>query len=467
MHVRKHAVLLSAALLVSGPGFLAGVVGAEAQAPEVDIRRSLTVRAVEAVMPSVVNIRTESYVEVRDPYDEMFQQYFGVRRQPQLQQQQSLGSGVIIDEDGYLLTNLHVVRRASRVQVKLSQEAGGGVYDVQPVFFAREEKDVALLKIIPKKKGEKFKAVRLAKDDDEFLGETVIAMGNPLGLEGSVSEGILSSKRRAAPRENEPLNIANWLQTDASINPGNSGGPLVNIRGELIGLNVAIIQQAQGIGFAIPIKEVRSALTELFTPETVASNPRWFGAHVSGGGSRLVVTSVDTKSPAEKAGLKGGDIIVALDGKKPQNFMEFSKWMRDSDKSDFAIGIDRGGTLQTINVKLVRFTDLLKQKLGMDLQEITPALAQTFSAPALRITPETGLAVTRVEHGGPADSAGLRTSQIVVQVDGQNVNSMFRLFELIALRNSGDEIQLLVLVPQIRGNDILGYREGVATLKLR
>ena len=439
----------------------------EVQGPEVDIRRNATVRAIEEVMPSVVNIRTESYVEVQDPFQEFFQQFYGVRRQPQFQQQQSLGSGVIIDEEGYLLTDLHVVKRASRVQVKLSQEAGGEVYHVQPVFFAREEKDIALLKIIPKKKGEKFKAVKMAKDDDEYLGESVIALGNPLGLEGSVSQGILSSKSRAVPRENQPLDIPNWLQTDASINPGNSGGPLVNIRGELIGLNVAIIQQAQGIGFAIPIKEVRAALTELFTPETFASNPRWFGARISGGGTRLVITNIDASSPAEKAGLKRGDIIVGVDGKKPQNFMELAKSMRDTATSDFVIDVDRGGERRDIKVKLVRFGDLLRQKLGMDLQEFTPELAQNFSTPTLRVTPETGLAVARVEHGGPAEKAGLRASQIVAQVDGQPVNSLYRIFELIALRDSGEEVQLLVLVPQIRGNEILGYRQGKTTLTLR
>src|SRR5436190_9072455 len=343
MRSRKQVLSIVSGLLLGTCIVANAAPPTEAQGPEPDSRRNATVRAIEEVMPSVVNIRTESYVEVQDPFQEFFQQFYGVRRQPQFQQQQSLGSGVIIDEEGYLLTDLHVVKRASRVQVKLSQEAGGQVYDVQPVFFAREEKDVALLKIIPKKKGEKFKAVKMAKDEDEYLGESVIALGNPLGLEGSVSQGILSSKSRAVPRENQPLDIPNWLQTDASINPGNSGGPLVNIRGELIGLNVAIIQQAQGIGFAIPIKEVRAALTELFTPETFASNPRWFGARISAGGTRLIVTNIDATSPADKAGVKRGDIIVGVDGRKPQNFMEFSKWMRDATKSDFVINIDRGG----------------------------------------------------------------------------------------------------------------------------
>lgn len=460
----QNQLLIALFLGTSLSGSWAAQEGAT-PAESADIRRTPTVVAVEQVMPSVVNIRTESYVEVSDRYNSGFFSFYGP---PRLEAQQALGSGVIIDEDGYLLTNLHVVRRASRIQVKLSQEAGGEVYDVQPVFFAREEKDIALLKIIPKKKGEKFKAVKLAKDDDELLGETVIAMGNPFGLEGSVSQGILSSKQRGTGKEGEPLGIANWLQTDASINPGNSGGPLINVRGELIGLNVAIYQEAQGspIGFAIPIKQVRSALTELFRPETLASNPRWFGAHISSGGTRLVVVSTDTGSPADKAGLKRGDIILSLDGKKPQNFMELSKWMRDSDKTNFTLSVDRGGEKQNINVKLIRFGDLLRQKLGMDLQEFTPELAQSFSSQTLRITQDTGLAVARVEHGGPADKAGLRTSQIVVQVDGQPVNSLFRMFELIAQRNTGDEIQLLVLVPQMTGNDILGYRQAVTTLKI-
>lgn len=465
--MQKQVVSVVTGLFLGTSVLNSPAVPEEAKLPEpTDIRRDATVRAVQEVMPSVVNIRTESYVEVSDRYNTGFFSFYGP---PRLQAQQSLGSGVIIDEDGYLLTNLHVVRRASRVQVKLSQDAGGEVYDVQPVFFAREEKDVALLKIIPKKKGEKFKAIKLAKDDDEFLGETVIAMGNPFGLEGSVSQGILSAKRRAAPKEGEPLGLANWLQTDASINPGNSGGPLINIRGELIGLNVAIYQEAQGspIGFAIPIKEVRTALTELFTAETLASNPRWFGARISGGGTRLVVSNIDPSSPAEKAGIKRGDIILTLDGNKPQNFMEFSKWMRDSAKSDFTIAVDRGGQRQEINVHLVRFTDLLHQKLGMDVQEFTDELAQSFSTRTLRITQDTGLAVSRVEHGGPADKAGMRASQIIVQVDGQPVNSLFRLFELIALRKPGDDVELLVLVPQVRGNEILGYRQGVTTLKLR
>src|SRR5205807_8552756 len=160
-------------------------------------------------------------------------------------------------------TNLHVVRRAGTVWVKL---ADGREFEARPIV-GNTRKDVALLKLVARGNG-KFKAVKFAKDDDLLLGETVLSLGNPFGLGGSVSRGILSSKNRVVPKEADQLDWPNWLQTDASINPGNSGGPLVNLRGELIGLNVAILSQAQGIGFAIPIRQVSEALSGIFTPET-------------------------------------------------------------------------------------------------------------------------------------------------------------------------------------------------------
>ena len=274
----------------------------DAAAPaQTDIRRDAVVQAVEKVMPCVVNVATESVIESRDPFEELMRKFYGSRHS-------ALGSGVIISDDGYLLTNLHVVNHATRIQVKLSDAAGGGVYDVQHIYVVNPKQDVALLKIVPKKNGQKFKAVQFAKNDDLLLGETVLALGNPFGLGESVSRGILSSKSRAPARENEDLSMENWLQTDALINPGNSGGPLINLRGELIGINVAILQGAQGIGFAIPIKEVREALGEMFNPETAS---RWFGARV-GVDSPLVVQSVESNSPAGQAGLETGDCNLQM-----------------------------------------------------------------------------------------------------------------------------------------------------------
>src|SRR6266567_1434819 len=201
---------------------------APVRATESDIRRDAAVTAIEQVMPSVVNIATETVIEYHDWYDALLREFYGWRTAPRQQKSISLGSGVIIDEEGYVLTNFHVVHRASRIQVKLWD---GREYDADPVVET-EGSDVALLKLRAKP-NEKFKAIKLAPDDDLLLGETVLALGNPYGLGGSVSRGILSSKTRRPPMENEPLDVLDWLQTDAAINPGNSGGPLVNLRGEL------------------------------------------------------------------------------------------------------------------------------------------------------------------------------------------------------------------------------------------
>src|SRR3954469_2559693 len=199
---------------------------------EPDIRRDATVIAVEEVMPSVVNIATETIVHVRDPFEDVFRQFWDPyhRRQPP-NSQYSLGSGVVIDEAGYVLTNDHVVRRADKIAVKFA--SGTNVYDAT-VVASDAKSDVALLRL-KARSGEKFHAIKLAREDDLLLGETVLALGNPYGLGGSVSRGILSSRSRTVPKEGSPLDIPNWLQTDAPINPGNSGGPLVNLRGELIG----------------------------------------------------------------------------------------------------------------------------------------------------------------------------------------------------------------------------------------
>src|SRR6266702_6335924 len=246
-------------------------------AAEPDIRRDATVAAVERVMPSVVNIATATVVEYEDFYQRLFSEFFGQGGyRPRREQEYSIGSGVIIDEDGYVLTNLHVVRRATRTQVKLWD---GREYEADRIV-ATPNSDVALLKIRCKP-GEKFKAANFAADDDLLLGETVLALGNPFGLGGSVSRGILSSKNRRPSLEDEPLNVADWLQTDAALNPGSSGGPLVNLRGELIGLNEAIYRQGHGIGFAIPIKQVTEAVSEIFVPE--ATQSVWFGALIKSG----------------------------------------------------------------------------------------------------------------------------------------------------------------------------------------
>jgi S1-C subfamily serine protease len=430
------------------------MAGAPSSPAENDLRRDVVVQAVAEVIPSVVNVATESVVESRDPFDELFRQFY--RIPPRSEVRSSIGSGVIISPDGYLLTNLHVVNHATRIQVKLSDEAGGGVYDVEPGFSAVLHSDVAVLKIIPHHKGETFKAVHFAQDDDLLLGETVIALGNPFGLGVSVSRGILSSKRRAVPKENEDLTRDNWLQTDALINPGNSGGPLINVKGDLIGINVAIMPGAQGIGFAIPIKEVREALGEIFVPETAS---RWFGARLHPS-SPLTVDSVEADSPAARAGLKAGDQIVELDGHEPGDFIGFNRSLRDGASMKFDLTVLRDGQRRAISVQLMSFADFFHDRLGADLVEVTPQIGE-------RLGVSKGLLVSRVEEKGPAAVAGLEANFVINGIEGNRVDGAYDAFLALDTAHKGDVVQLSALVPRTRGDVILGYRQAVAELKLR
>jgi S1-C subfamily serine protease len=432
---------------------LALLAAATAGPAPTDIRRDAIVQTVEKVMPCVVNVATESVVEAHNPIEELF---YGSRTHS------SLGSGVIISDDGYLLTNLHVVKRATRIQVKLSDAAGGGVYEVQHVYVVTPKQDVALLKIIPKIPGQKFKAVQFAKDDDLLLGETVLALGNPFGLGESVSRGILSSKSRAPARENEDLRMENWLQTDALINPGNSGGPLIDLRGDLIGINVAILQGAQGIGFAIPIKEVREALADMFNPETAS---RWFGARVSVD-PPLVVQSLQSNSPAAQAGLEIGDTVLRINGRAADNFMDFNRQLREETNLDFVLTIDHAGARREVKVPLVPFAELFREWLGADLRNLTPALVDQMGLARLGGT-ESGLFVERVEKDSPADAASLSKYCVINVIAGRPVRNDLDAFMALSEVGRGHRTDLSFLLPKTRGSLILGYQEEMATVKLR
>jgi len=325
----------------------------------------------------------------------------------------NLGSGVIIDEDGYILTNFHVVRRATRVQVKL---ADGRVYDADRII-ATSKSDVALLKI-RSKPGERFKAIKFAPDNDLLLGETVMALGNPFGLGGSVARGILSSKNRRPPTGNEPLNIADWLQTDAAINPGNSGGPLINLRGELIGINVAVYREGQGIGFAIPVREVSAALSQFVSPEIVSS--KWFGAWLQGDPSSLVIASVQADSPAEKAGLKPGMRIMQVNGQAIHALLDFYELnTNDTKAEELRLTVLDGGKQRTFKVRLEPFEELVKRRTGLALEELTPQTAMRLGLPNGQ-----GVLIQSVENGSPADKAELKQGMLITGLDTTEVNNL-------------------------------------------
>jgi serine protease Do len=438
---------LAAALagLVSGPGAL----GADVQP---DPRRDGVVEAVQRALPSVVNIRTETIVERHDPYERLLRDFWGpLFGRPWQEKNISLGSGVIIDEEGWVITNFHVAWRATSIFVKL---ADGREFEAEWIA-GTSFTDIALLRI-KTKKPEKFTAVKFAADDDLLLGETVLALGNPFGLGGSVTRGILSSKSRRPPRETQPLEVEDWLQTDAAINPGNSGGPLINMRGELIGLNVAIYQEAQGIGFAIPVKRLSAALGQIYSPELTreGGEPMWFGARVKPGALPLIVASVHPESPAGQAGLQAGDLVLQLEGRAPRSFIDFStELIRRSTNGtpQCSLLIQRGAEQRSLSVRMVPKktfynAELIRKKIGASVQTLTADLAEAFG-----LAVNKGLLIADVDRAGPAAEAGFERGMVITAADGQPTTRFVTLAELLAEKSKGDKVALDVLVPRQRG----------------
>ncbi len=450
--LRKIVNIFIAAFMAAGA---AGGVSA-ADGP----RRDAVVRAVEKVMPAVVNIRTETVVDVRDPFAEVFRDFWNpFHGQPRRDVRQSLGSGVIIDPEGYLLTNDHVVRRATRIQVRLSD---GRELEAKRVAY-NQRADLALLKL-EAKPGTQFKTVPFARDDDLMLGETVLALGNPFGLGGSVSRGILSSKARRAPDSNAALDMANWLQTDAAINPGNSGGPLVNLDGQLIGINVAIHRQGQGIGFAIPIKRVNEALGEFFTPEYLRG--LWLGARVRVDGDRLRLAAVEPDSPAAKAGLSVGDTVLEVNDRQVTSFVAWAKAITAEGKVRAAVRIFRGGRARTLTVTMqpeeqVFNAKLIEQRLGLTVRPLTRDVAEQVGLSFFG-----GYLITAVEDGGPGDTAGLETGGVIREVNGLTPPNVVAFARMMRGLKRGEAVQLGVAW-EVRRGAFLQRRSGVANVKAR
>lgn len=435
---------------------LADVAPAQAAA-DGDIRRDAVVLAVERVLPSVVNISTESLVEVHDPLEDLFQNFFGpyYRRRP-AEAQKSLGSGVIIDETGYILTNFHVVQRASRITVTL---ADGREFEAKALSRTAQS-DVALLKIVTRA-DEKFQAIRFAGDDDLLLGETVLALGNPFGLGVSVSRGILSSKTRRPPVENEPLEREDWLQTDAAINPGNSGGPLVNLRGDLIGLNVAVFREGQGIGFAIPVKRLSQAVAEIFTPEQM--NGLWLGARFKAGAGGVVAAAVDPGSPAEKAGLRSGDVVTQVNDRPVRSLIDVNREIvAVGERRELALHIQRKGDRQTLQVRLAPEKEifnatLIRQKLGVTVQPLPAEVAAEMGLQSAE-----GLLVMAVERNSPAARANIARGHVIQAIDGRRPENVLEAARMLYARKPGDRVELALAVSQVRGAFVQVYSAKVA-----
>ncbi len=448
---------------------IAATTAAPAAVPANDIRRDATVDAIQRVMPAVVNIRTETVVERADPFDRLLQEFWGpyYRGRNTTEKSYSLGSGVIIDEEGWVLTNFHVVSRATRVLVRT---ADGREFEAQGVA-GTSFTDLALLKIV-NPKNEKFQVIKFAADDDLLLGETVIALGNPFGLGGSVSKGILSSKSRRPPLENEPLEIEDWLQTDAAINPGNSGGPLVNLRGELIGINVATFKQGQGIGFAIPIRRVSAAVAQVYSPELMES--LWFGALVKPGIWPLTVRSIQPDSPAAKAGLRVGDQIVQVDGATPKGFIDFIRRVVEAGAAKkITLVVVRNGERRTLDLQLVHEKSFFNPALIRTRTGLTVEALSNDDVALLGLGDTHGVIITAVEPGSPAARANLQKNMIITSVDGQTLwfngqkaPPYVPLARTLQGRKRGEKSELALIIPRRNGR-FVSLQQAKAEIALR
>jgi len=337
---------------------------------------------------------------------------------------------------------VHVVEDATEIVVTLSDNRS---YPADLVVGTRKS-DIALLKIRAKP-GERFVPIRFAADDDLYLGETVMALGNPFGLGGSVSRGILSSKTRRSTSQDGILDMEDWIQTDAAINPGNSGGPLLNLDGNLIGLNVAIFKEGQGIGFAIPVKRVTEALGEIFTPEVLRK--LWFGAEFKQTTNGVSVAGVEQDSPAEKGGLKQGDIVLRVNSTAPKGVFALNRELINAAQNrEVTFQVRRGNSTRNITARMVpeenRFNaTLIQKKTGLTLRQIT---AQDTAK--LGLKGAGGFVVADIERNSPADHAGFQRGLIVEGIDGRAPDSIATVARLLASKKAGESARLTLIVPR-------------------
>ena len=454
---RTFVVIFGAGTLLVGACFVPACAQQTdlTKADALDVRRDAVVEAIERVMPSVVNVEGSADVDPNSVDDRLMAEFFGWRLQQVQEAVVSRGSGVVIDEEGYVLTNVHVVDGVKRVFVKFND--GSEPIEAERVAL-NAAKDVALLRL--KSPGRKFPAVKFAKDDDLLLGETVIALGNPFGYAGSVSRGILSSRARRGPNEDRSrgeLDTLDWIQTDAAINPGNSGGPLINLRGDLIGINVATLRPqmgAQGIGFAIPIKRVNQALAEVLSGESVGRF--WFGARLKAATRPLTIQAVQPGSPAEKAGLKAGDVIAAIQGDPPSGIIEFNRALvKAGDSKDIPLSVRRGGNLKELRLRLVDEADFFNN-------EYLSARAGFKVAPVRG----GGFVIQNVDANGPAAAVGLKRGHLIRGLDRTEFPDVVALARYLFSRPKGETVELGVLFDQRTALGVV-RQAGIVALKLR
>ncbi|MCB0218100.1 MAG: trypsin-like peptidase domain-containing protein [Chrysiogenetes bacterium] len=413
-----------------------------------DPRITPVVRAVEKISPAVVNIRTLQ--EIRDNPFEIFglHRFFAAPTMPQRREVRSLGTGVLIDPVGYVLTNAHVILGGNQVLVALAD----GTEIEAEVIGADQRRDLAVLRLPDNRK---YPAVPLGDSRDVRIGETVIAIGNPFGLSHTVTTGVLSAVGRVVQAEGN--SFENFLQTDAAINPGNSGGPLANVLGQVIGINTAIDGRAQGIGFAIPINDARRVLDDLIrygqvqepwvgfqVQELDLTLAQAFGAEEKG----LLVTFVSKASPAAHAGLQIEDVLLDFDGHPMRSYGDFRARMKNltvNDKVQLTILRDRQLmrlSLTTTALPSSEVEELLWKRIGIRTVSNDEKLRRRY-----KLVPEIGAVIAEVARRSIAGQIGLQPGDVIVRVDSRKTADQEGFLE--ALRNSLNHETLLLAV--VRG----------------
>ena len=401
---------------------------------EIALTNETVAKLVERLKPAVVNISVTQLVKQEiphgfggeDPFGDFWKRFFG-NQEPREFKRKGLGSGFIINKDGYIVTNTHVVQKAKDITVILynKEQYPARVVGTDP------KTDIALIKIEPKGN---LTSVPLGDSDSLKEGESVIAIGNPFGLAETVTAGIVSAKGRvigAGPYDD-------FIQTDASINPGNSGGPLMNYHGEVVGINTAIVATAQGIGFAVPINMAKDILLQLKDKGKVIRG--WLGVSIQEVTPELsrsfglkeergaLVSDVLPGGPAEKAGFKRGDVILEANGKLIKDYYELPRMvasMSPGEKVTFKVL--RDGKEQTFSTEIgelreeeaAKPLDSVQKQLGISLQPVTPEISAELGMKRAE-----GVIVTNVEPNSLASEAGFQRGDVILEVDRTPVNSL-------------------------------------------
>ncbi|MCK6622182.1 MAG: DegQ family serine endoprotease [Calditrichaceae bacterium] len=412
----------------------------------------------EKVTPSVVTISTETVIKGRQvsPYWFPFDDFFGQRMPEREFTQQGLGSGVIVQADGVILTNNHVVDKADNIVVKLMD---GRQFKAE-VKGTDSRTDLAVLKI----EASSLPAISIGNSDAVRVGEWVLAVGSPLQEEfaHTVTSGIVSAKGRTGVGLTQ---YEDFIQTDAAINPGNSGGALVNLKGELIGINTAIASRSGGnigIGFAIPANLANKVMSDILTKGKVVRG--WLGVQISNitpdiakmygldnTSEGVFIREVVKDSPAEAAGLQAGDIVLEVSGKKVRNATELSTLIGSTDpRTAINLKVLRDGKQREINVKLAEFPEEEPQiagnqrqnveSLGLRVENVSPELRRRYD-----LSNSEGVVITSVAQGSVAARVGLQEGDVITRLNRQNVRNMSEFNRVIADLKPGDPVILNVL----------------------